>query len=76
MVADKKFLESYEWHEVQPKEQFFDLIEHRFFFNGLSHPIKIGFGHSARRLEMIAIVESDGKDSELKALEGKQITEE
>jgi hypothetical protein len=76
MAKDKNMLDGFEWNEVLPKQQFFDVLERRFFLNGLSHPIKIGFGHNARRLEIIAIIESDGKDSELKAFEGKTITEE
>ena len=76
MAEDKTMLEGFEWNEVPPKQQFFDTLERRFFLNGLSHPIKIGFGHNTRRLEIIAIIESDGKDSELKALEDVEVVEE
>ena len=76
MVEDKTMLNDLEWYEVLPKEQFFDQLEHRFFLNGLPYPIKIGFGHNTRRLVIIAIIESDGDDSEVKALEDVEVVEE
>ena len=76
MADDKTVLGGFEWCEILPGEQFFDPIEHRFFLNGLSHPIKIGFGHNTRRLEIIAITDGAKKDPELEALQDVEVVEE
>ena len=69
-------LKTFEWNEIPPGSEFFDSLEKRFFINFLDCPIKVGFGHNGRRVELIAIGEGIKKDPELEALQGKEIVEE
>ena len=72
-------LDALEWHPVDPKSEFFDELEHRFFLNTTSEKLLIGFGHNTRQLEIIAIAfEKDAvtaKDPFLETLEGEIIEE-
>ena len=72
-------LDTFEWHPIDSKSEFYDDIEHRFFLNTTSEKILIGFGHNTRRLEIIGIAfEKDAvkaKDPALKTLEGEVIEE-
>ena len=76
----RNFLNTFEWHKVEPKSEFYDDIERRFFINTTSSAIMIGFGHNTRQLEIIAIAEraetTKSEDPALNALEGEEIEEE
>ena len=66
----------FEWHPVKPKETWFDVLEHRYFINTTDLPLKIGFGHNTRRIEIIAIAAVSPEEQELNALEGELVAEE
>lgn len=66
---------SFEWYDIAPKKTFFDQLERRIFINTTGRPVKIGFGHNARRVEMIAISDGVKKDPEIAALEGEEVRE-
>ena len=76
MSIPEDIKKNYEWCEVEPGNQFFDQLEKRLFINFTKSPLKIGFSHNARRIEMIAITDGVKKDPELKALQGTEIVEE
>lgn len=74
MTEEKKnVLNSFEWYSIEPKEQFFDQLERRIFINVTEQPLKVGFGHNTRMVEMIAIGAGVAKDPVLEALEGEVV---
>ena len=76
----KSFLDTLEWHEIEPKSEFYDELERRYFINTTTTPLMIGFGHNTRQLEIIAIGDSSDfskkNDPEIIVLEGEVIEEE
>ena len=67
---------NFEWHDLNPGAQFFDTLEKRFFINFTKSPLKIGFSHNARRIEMIAITDGVEKDPKVEALRDVEVVEE
>ena len=65
-------LNSFEWHLIASKEQWFDELEHRLFLNATNHEVKVGFGHNTRQIEIIAIAVEE-KETQTSALEGEII---
>lgn len=69
----------FETQLIGPKEQWLDPIMIRLFVNTTDKPIKLGFSHNIRAVEMIAIIEpteDDLKGYKSKALIGETIEEE
>lgn len=75
MTETENFLKTFEWYDIEPGQQFFDQLEKRFFINVTKRPLKLGFGHNSRRVEMIAIGDGVEKDPAIEALEGEEIRE-
>lgn len=76
MSETEDALKGFEWFEIPPEKQFFDQLEKRIFVNFTKRPMKVGFSHTARMVELIAISEDVKEDPELTALEGVNIEEE
>lgn len=55
-------LNTFEWHLIPAQKEFYDELEHRYFLNASLHPIKIGFGHNTRRVEIIAYGDATKED--------------
>lgn len=75
----KKNSLAYEAQLLGPHNQWFDPIGIRFISNMTERPLKIGFAHNTRMVEMIGIFEATEEDLKLekvKALEGEIIEEE
>ena len=72
-VEKRQFLNSLEWHDIDTNKEFYDEIGHRFFVNACTQPIRVGFGHNTRCLEIIAITENLEGEEELQTLEGEEI---
>lgn len=76
---EKKGSTQFETHIIGPSNEWFDPVGIRFFINATQQPLKLGFSHNIRSVEMIAIFEptkEDLKSEEIKALEGEIIEEE
>ena len=76
MNKEKNIADGYEWNEIPSGEQLWDELEKRIFINFTKKPIKIGFGHNLRRIEMIAIGEAESVNNEVQALVGEIVEEE
>jgi hypothetical protein len=75
----KKNSVAYESQLIGPHKQWFDPIEIRFITNMTERPLKIGFTHNIRKVEMIGIfdlTEEDIKSEKVNALKGKIIEED
>jgi hypothetical protein len=69
----------YEAQVIASHTQWFDPIEIRFIANMTERPLKIGFTHNIRKVEMIGIfdpTEEDLKTETVKALKGEVIEED
>lgn len=76
---EKKAPTPFETQIIAPTAEWFDPIGIRFFINTTPRPLKLGFSHNIRSVEMIAIfelTEEDLKSEEIKALEGEIVEEE
>lgn len=75
----EKFKNLYEWHKIEPMNQWFDPIKMRWFVNPTDRPIHVGFGHDRRALEIIAFTygpkESANGGEDIQAQEGEIIEE-
>ena len=61
---------------IPPKTPWFDPIERVLYENRASFPIRIGLGHTPRKVVLIAIdkaTEEDERKLKMKALEGEEI---
>ena len=76
MAGEGNPFRGFEWYSVEPKKTWFDALERRYFTNTTDLPLKIGFGHNTRRIEIIAIASVSPEEQELEALEGEVVTEE
>lgn len=76
MDKNPTIAKGFEWYDIGPGARFFDQLEGRIFANGCDHPVKIGFGHTPRRVEIIIIAPGVVRDPDLDALEGVTIGEE
>jgi hypothetical protein len=76
MSTQEDVRKNFEWYDLDPGAQFFDQLEKRFFINFTKRPLKVGFSHNARRIEMIAITDGIEKDPELEALQDVEVVEE
>jgi hypothetical protein len=76
---NNKFPTPFETQLIGPNTRWFDIIGIRFFINTTDHPIKLGFSHNIRAVEMIAIGEpsdEDLKGDKVAALKGEIIEED
>jgi hypothetical protein len=75
----KSILDTFEWHPIEPKSQYYDEVCHRFFINTTEKALMVGFGHNTRRLELIAIADRADmvkkEDPDVTVLEGQEIEE-
>ena len=76
MAEEGNPFRDFEWYSVKPQKNWFDALERRYFINTTDLPLKIGFGHNTRRIEIIAIASVSPEEQELEALEGEVIMEE
>ena len=65
-----------EIHVLAPDKDFFDLLGPRIYLNRTTKHIKIGLGHTNRKVDLVLIgevTEADITREQVKAMEGKEI---
>lgn len=68
------FFEGLEIHVIAPGKDFFDLLGPRIYLNRTKKHIKIGFGHTNRKVDLVLLgepTEADITREEVKAMEGE-----
>jgi hypothetical protein len=66
--------EGLEIHVIAPDKDFFDLLGPRIYLNRTMKHIKIGLGHTNRKVDLVLlgdVTEEDIKQEKIKAMEGE-----